>query len=81
MKANSLLSVIRNSVIGYFGNLYLTGEKNEVDKGVFTYFSRFFGCQESLSLFGSRHPHRVAFALSSAISVVGWPRLTIACIL
>lgn len=43
LKASSLLSVIGNSVIGYFGNLYLRGEKNEMGKeGVFTNLSDFF---------------------------------------
>lgn len=40
MDVSSDLNVIRNSVIGYFGNLYLRGEKNKVgEEGVFNNFS------------------------------------------
>ena len=40
MEVSSLLSVFRNSVVEYFGNLYVRGEKIKVGKGgVFTHFS------------------------------------------
>lgn len=40
MEVSSVLSAIRNSMIGYFGNLYLREGKNKEGKeGVFTNFS------------------------------------------
>lgn len=40
MEVSSGLSVIRNSMIGYFGNLYPREGKNKEGKeGVFTHFS------------------------------------------
>lgn len=78
MKETSVLSVITNSVIGYFGRLYQRRENNKADKAVIANFSFLLLLPR---VFVPVLLQTEWLFLSSFISIMEWPCLVIAYIL